>query len=75
MLGHLEELLGRVQDAIDPVRASREGDVAVGIDHPWDDGRASRVDYMDVRREDPLIGRGTNPNDVMILHEDAHALL
>jgi hypothetical protein len=73
VLRHLEQFLGGIGTAVDPVRAAGKGDVAVRIDHPWDDRRASRVNHVDVRGQVAFIGRGTHPDDPAIVHEDAHA--
>ncbi len=75
MLGHLEQLLGSVESPVDPVGASGEGEVAVGIDHARDDGRTSRVDHTNVRWEVALIRCGMDPGNTSIVHEDAHAFL
>jgi len=73
VLRHLEQFLGRIGAAVDPVRAAGKRDVAVRIDHPRDDRRAARVDHADVRGQVAFIGRGTHPDDAAIVHEDAHA--
>src|SRR5207245_1654200 len=39
VLRDLEQLFRRIGPAIDPMRSSGESEVAVGIDHPWDDRR------------------------------------
>jgi hypothetical protein len=74
VLGYLKQLLGSVKDAVDPVGASRKGDVAVGIDHPWDNGRTSRVNHIHVLWEVALIGRGMDPDYAAMGHQDAYAL-
>ena len=52
-------------DAVDPVRAARQGQVAVAVDHARDDRRAARVDDLEsVRRAGVLLGVGrSDPAD------------
>ena len=59
-LGDLEQALGRVRAAVDPVRAAGHGQVAVGVDHAGHDRRAGGVDDLDgagVRDRPLVVGR------------------
>jgi hypothetical protein len=73
VLGDIEQFLGRVEPAVNPVRAAGKRNVAVGVDHPRDDRRAARVDDVDVSRKITLVGGRTDPDDTAPIDEDAHA--
>jgi hypothetical protein len=73
VLRDLEQFFRRIGTAIDPMRTSGKREVAVGIDHPRDDRGAAGIDDADVRREGPLVGRRTDPDDAGLVDEDAHS--
>jgi hypothetical protein len=50
VLRDLEQFFGKIGPAIDPMRASGKREVAVTIDHPRDNRRASGVEDADVGR-------------------------
>src|SRR3989454_2994718 len=72
VLRDVEQFFRRIGTAVDPVRAARKGDVAVGIDHAGNDRRPSGIDDADARREIALIGPRTDPDDVACVDEKAH---
>ncbi len=74
VLRDFEQFIRGIGPAVDPVRASGEGDVAVGVDHSRDDRRAACVDHVDVAREISFVRSGPDPEDAASVHEDAHAL-
>src|SRR2546426_9014128 len=74
VLRDLEQFLRRIGTAVDPVRAAGKRDVAVGIDHAWNDRGATGVDDVDVRWKGALIATRTNPDHVARVDEDAHLL-
>jgi hypothetical protein len=75
VLGYLEEHLGWIVDAIDPVGPTLEGDVAVGIDHTRHDRGPRPIDHLEVvtRARIGLPIERSDPRDSPIHHEDAHA--
>src|SRR5881397_4375509 len=64
VLRDLEQFLRRIGTAVNPVRTAGKRDVAVGIDHAWNDRGATGVDDADVRRKGALIATRTNPDHV-----------
>ena len=72
MLGHLDERLGRIGEARDPVRAAGTGHVAVTVDEPGNDRRAGRIDDGGVAWVVLPVGRA-DPGDPPADHEEAHA--
>src|SRR5947208_661884 len=71
VLRDLEQLLRRIGPAVDPMRASREREVAVRIDHPRDDRRSSGVDDAHIPREGAFVGRRADPHNPAVADEDA----
>src|SRR5690606_15807360 len=72
VLGHVEQALGRVQAALDPVRSTGEGQVAVAVDHAGHHGAAGGVDDLGVTGVGFVTG-GADPGDPVVLDQDAHA--
>ena len=72
-LGDGEEPLGRIVDAIDPVGAAGQGQVAVAVDHARHERRAARVDDVGSARNLALVVARTDPCDHAVRNEDARA--
>ena len=71
----LEEVLGGVRGPIDPARAARHRQVAVGVNQAGDDRRTGGVDDLQAAggRHRPLVVGRANPCDAPVLDQDRHA--
>ena len=74
VLGVAQQLLGGVVAAFDPVRSTREGEMAVAVDHARHDRGAAGVDHFRVAGILFRVGR-TDPCDAAALDKHAHAEL
>jgi hypothetical protein len=72
VLRDLEQVFRRIGPAVDPMRTSGEREVTVGVDHPRDNRRATRVDDADVGRQGRFVGGRAQPRDVAIRDKNAH---
>ncbi|MBF8290105.1 MAG: hypothetical protein HW391_1073 [Chloroflexi bacterium] len=76
-LGDLDERFGRVVDPVDPVRATRQGHVAVGVHQAGHDHRPSGVHDLDAARRPgvPFVVGRPDPADRPAVdeHTDADA--
>ncbi len=73
VLSDLHQPLGWIEATLDPVRATRHGQVAVAVDQAGDDRAAGRVNHLGVAGIGLVIGR-PDPRDPVPLdqHTDPH---
>jgi hypothetical protein len=71
VLGHLQQVVGRVEAAVDPVRAAGQGQVAVAVHQAGHDRGAGGVDRLRARAGIGLVAGGPDPGDAVVLDQDA----